>query len=100
MRTLKIDNPGFQYAYLRQDIAGWYHSATRFADTPAIQSSFGVSVLAVDLSDPQGGKGPADRMSATCNNQIRRYINEGHDVTTAEQIKKRFSVVLEFKVLE
>ena len=31
-----------------------------------------VSVLAVDLSDPQRGKGPADRMSATCKNHIRR----------------------------
>ena len=55
---------------------------------PAIQSSSGVSVLVVDFSDPQGGKGPADRMSATCKNHIRRYINEGHDVTTAEQMKE------------
>ena len=27
-------------------------------------------------------------MSATCKNHIRRYINEGHDVTTAEQMNK------------
>ncbi|KAK3729175.1 hypothetical protein QZH41_000580 [Actinostola sp. cb2023] len=54
---------------------------------PAIQSSSGMSVLAVDFSDPQGGKGPADRMSATCKNHIRRYINEGHDVTKAQQMK-------------
>ena len=79
LRTLKIDNPEIQYAYLRQDNAGCYHSATTIAATPAIQLSSGVSVLAVDLSDPQGGKGPADRMSATC---------KGHDVTTAEQMKK------------
>ena len=42
---------------------------------------------AVDFSDPQGGKGPADRMSATCKNHIRLYINEGHDVTMAEEMR-------------
>ena len=88
LRTLKIDNPEIQYAYLRHDNAGCYHSATTIAATPAIQLSFGVSVLTVDLSDTQGGKGPAVRMSATCKNHIRRYINESHDETTAEQMKK------------
>ena len=55
---------------------------------PVIQLSSGFSVLAVDFSDPHGGKGPADRMSATCKNHIRRYINDGHDVTTVEQMKE------------
>ena len=88
LRTLKTDNPEIQYAYFRQDNAGCYHSATTIAAIPAIQLSSSVSVLAVDFSDPQGGKGPADRMSATCKNHIRRYISEGHDVTTAEQMKE------------
>ena len=88
LRTLKTDNPEIKYAYFRQDNAGCYHSATTIAAIPAIQLSSGVSVLAVDFSDPQGGKGPADCMSATCKNHIRRYINEGHDVTTAEQMKE------------
>ena len=55
---------------------------------PAIKLSSGVSVLTVDFSDPQGGKGAADHMSATCKNRIRRYINKGHEVTTAEQMKE------------
>ena len=87
LRTLKTEYPEIQHAYFRQDNAGCYHSATTILAIPAIQSSSGVSVLAVDFSDPQGGKGPADRMSAACKNHIRRYINEGHDVTTAEQMK-------------
>ena len=77
-----------QYAYFRQDNVGCYRSATTIVAIPAIQLSSGASVLAVDFSDPQGDKGPADRMSATCKNHIRRYINEGHDVTTAEQMKE------------
>jgi len=87
LRTLKKEHPEIQHAYFRQDNAGCYHSATTILSIPAIQLSSGVSVLAVDFSDPQGGKGPADRMSATCKNHIRRYINEGHDVTKAQQMK-------------
>ena len=88
LRTLKTDNSEIQYAYFRQDNAGCYHSATTIVAIPAIQLSSGVSVLAVDFSDPQGGKGPTNRMSAASKNRIRRYINEGHDVTTAEQMKE------------
>lgn len=87
LRTLKSEHPEIQQVYLRQDNAGCYHSATTILAIPAIQSSSGMRILAVDFSDPQGGKGPADRMSATCKNHIRRYINEGHDVTNAQQMK-------------
>ena len=41
----------------------------------------------MDFSDPQGGKGAADRMAAAAKCYIRMYINEGHDVTNAEQMK-------------
>ena len=87
LRTLKSEHPEIQQVYLRQGNAGCYHSATTILAIPAIQSSSGMRILAVDFSDRQGGKGPADRMSATCKNHIRRYINEGHDVTNAQQMK-------------
>jgi len=44
-------------------------------------------VVGVDFSDPQGGKGAAGRMAAATKSHIRMYINEGHDVTNAEQVK-------------
>ena len=87
LRTLKSEHPEIQQVYLRQDNAGCYHSATTILAIPASQSSSGMRILAVDFSDPQGGKGPADRMSATCKNHIRRYINEGHDVTNPQKMK-------------
>jgi len=37
----------------------------------------------LDFSDPQGGKGAADWLAATCKFHVRAYINEGHDVCTA-----------------
>lgn len=41
----------------------------------------------MDFCDPQGGKSAADRMAATAKSHIRIFINEGNDVTTAQQMK-------------
>ena len=54
---------------------------------PAIQASTGVKVAGIDFSDPQGGKGAADRMAATAKSHIRKYISEGNDVTNAQQMR-------------
>ena len=87
LQTLKTEHPEIEKAYFLQDNAGCYHCAMTILSIPAIESSSGVSVVAVDFSDPQGCKGPADRMSATYKSHVRLYINEGHDITTAEQMK-------------
>ena len=41
----------------------------------------------VHFSDPQGGKGAADRMATAAKSHIRIYINEGNDVTNATQMQ-------------
>ena len=41
----------------------------------------------VDFSDHQGGKGAADRLAARCKTHVRAFINEGHDVCTANKLK-------------
>ncbi|CAF5161607.1 unnamed protein product, partial [Rotaria sp. Silwood1] len=38
-----------------------------------------------DFSDPQEGKGPSYRYAAVLKSHIRRYLNEGHDVSTTAQ---------------
>lgn len=53
-----------------------------------IEQSTGIKVARLDFSDPQGGKGVADRLAATCKNHICIYLNEGHNVTTAEEMKE------------
>ena len=55
---------------------------------PVISQSSGINITRIDFSDPQGGKGVADRLAATCEAHIRRYVNEGNDVTTADQMKE------------
>ena len=41
-----------------------------------------------DFSDPQGGKGEADRQAATIKGHINVYFNEEHDVNNAAQMKE------------
>ena len=54
---------------------------------PVISSSTGIEIKRIDYSDPQGGKGAADRLAATCKNHVRTFINEGNHVNNAEQLK-------------
>ena len=85
--TIKLDNKEVSGAYLRQDNAGCYHSSSTILSCPLISASTGVKIHRIDFSDPQGGKGAADRLAATCKSHVRIFINEGNDVTTAQQLK-------------
>ena len=40
------------------------------------------------FSDPQGGKGPCDRKAAQIKTHVKKYINQGHSVTTPVDLKK------------
>lgn len=52
-----------------------------------ISACTGVQICRVGFSDPQGGKGAAYRLAATCKSHVRTFINEGNDVTIAQQLK-------------
>ena len=88
LKTLKTEHPEIVRVFLRQDNAGCYHCGNNVLACPTIEKSTGIKVAQIDFSDPQGGKGSADGLVATCKCHIRIYINEGHDVSTAEQIKE------------
>ncbi|KAK3729002.1 hypothetical protein QZH41_002240 [Actinostola sp. cb2023] len=87
IQTLKHEHPEIVICFFRQDNAGCYHSSNTIIASPAIEASTGVKMERIDFSDPQGGKGAADRMAATAKSHIRLFINEGNDVTTAIQMK-------------
>ena len=70
LNALKTEHPEKQKAFFRQDNAGCYHSAVTMMSVPAIEKATGVKVAEVSFSDPQGGKGPADRMAATIEGHI------------------------------
>lgn len=88
LKTIKKDHPEVSTAYFRQDNAGCYHSNETITSCSVISQSSGLNIARIDFSDPQGGKGAADRLAATCKAHIRRYVNEGNDVTTADQMKE------------
>lgn len=87
LKMLRQEHPEITTAYFRQDNAGCYHSATTILSCPTIETSTGIRIKGIDFSDPQGGKGAADRLAATAKSHIRLYINEGNDVTTASEMK-------------
>lgn len=88
LKTLKTEYPEITWAYPRQDNAGCYHCANTVLAYQTMEQSTGIKVAPMDFSDPQGGKGAADRLAATCKYHIRIYLNEGHDVTTAEEMRE------------
>ena len=78
----------YRKRFFRQDNAGCYHSTATIASVPAIEKETGVQIAQVAFSDPQGGKGPADRMAATIKGHISRYVNEGNNVTNAREMEE------------
>ena len=88
LETLKNEHPEIQKAFFRQDNAGCYHSTATIASVPAIEKETGVQIAQIAFSDPQGGKGPADRMAATIKGHISRYVNEGNNVTNAREMEE------------
>ena len=87
LRTIKLEYNEIEKAYFRQDNAGCYHSSSTILSCPFVSASTGIQIERIDFSDPQGGKGAADRLAATCKAHVRVFINEGNDVTSAEQLK-------------
>eukprot|EP00058_Branchiostoma_floridae_P012379 XP_002597867.1 hypothetical protein BRAFLDRAFT_105474 [Branchiostoma floridae] len=88
LQTVKSENPSLTKVFLRSDNAGCYHCAPLILSLPAIGKKSGVSVLRSDFSDPQAGKDICDRKIASMKTHIRRYVNEKHDVLTAEDMKE------------
>ena len=87
LTTLKQEHPEINTAYFRQDNAGCYHSSRTILACRHMGTRCVIRVARIDFSDPQGGKGAADRLAASCKFHIRAYINKGHDVCTANDMK-------------
>ena len=87
LASLKKEMPELERAYYKQDNAGCYHSGYTIVSAKLAGDLAGVVVEGNDFSDPQGGKGVCDRQAATIKGDVRIHINEGHDVTTAVELK-------------
>jgi len=85
--TLKEHRPELEKVYCKQDNAGCYHCGSTIVGSKS-SSHAGVKVERFDFSDPQGGKGEADRQAATIKGHISVYLNEGHDLNNAAHMKE------------
>ncbi|CAH3164539.1 unnamed protein product [Pocillopora meandrina] len=86
LKQLKATIPELRRVHFRQDNAGCYHSASILLVIEQVAKKSDINIT-VDLSDPQWGKGSCDRKAATIKCHMRRFLNSGHDIETAEQMK-------------
>ena len=87
LTLLKKKMPELEKAYYKQDNAGCYHSGYTIVSAKRVGDVAGVDVVRNDFSDPQGGKGICDRKAANIKGGVGRFLNEGHDVTNALELK-------------
>jgi hypothetical protein len=82
---VKETDPWIKNAFIRSDNAGCYHSANTLVSAKQVSERTGISIRRIDFCDPQGGKGSCDHYAAVIKSNVRRYLNENHNVTTASE---------------
>lgn len=85
--TLKAQNPSINKAYLRSDEAGCYHNNSIIAALKDVSERVAVTVIRYDFSEPQHGKDLCDRILCPMKASIRKFCNEGNDITTAAEMR-------------
>ena len=87
LETLKALKPNLNQVYLRSDNAGCYHCTYLLLSLPSIGYRTGVTIARYDFSEPQAGKDICDRRTAAIKSHIGRFLNEGNDVKSANDMK-------------
>ena len=88
LTCLEKQHPEIAEAYYRQDNAGCYHSALTVLASKITSERSGIVIKQMDFSDPQAGKGSADRKSAQDRCHVKAFINQGNSVTTEKEFEK------------
>ncbi|CAC5405952.1 unnamed protein product [Mytilus coruscus] len=81
--------PNIQDVNFFSDNAGCYKNTMMMV---ALRAELGDKLKTYNFSEAQDGKGPCDRRASHIKACVRRYINEGHDVTSAEEMKQAIDV--------
>ena len=86
-RTIKTEYSLINIAYIQSENAGCYHNGPLLLCLPDIAKRTGMIVARYDFSEPQSCKDIWDRKIAPMKTHIRRFVNENHDVVSAEDMK-------------
>ena len=89
LSNVKAKYPSITKAYLWSDEAGCYHNNFIIACAALMDVSkrVGIQVERYDYSEPQHGKDLCDRILCPLKTSIRKFCNEGNDITTAAQMR-------------
>ena len=87
LSRIKVAHFSISEAYLRSDEAGCYHNNSLIAALKDVGQRVGISVKRYDFSEPQHGKDVCDRILCPMKGSIRRFCNEGNDITTATEMR-------------
>ena len=74
--------------YCKSDNAGCYHGNPYPESIHKICKQNSIKLKRLDYNEQQKGKDECDRDSALARNALRRYVDEGNDVASAEDIYK------------
>jgi hypothetical protein len=87
LSNVKAKYPSITKPYLRPDEAGCYHNNFIIAALMDVSKRVGIQVERYDYSDPQHGKDLCGRILCPLKTSIRKFCNEGNDITTAAQMR-------------
>ncbi|PFX14050.1 hypothetical protein AWC38_SpisGene21824 [Stylophora pistillata] len=85
--ALKASYSRLREAFLRSNLAGCYHNAYLILSLATLGERVGIRILRYDLNNPQAGKDVCERRIATRKSHMRRFINEGNDLNTANYMR-------------
>ncbi|XP_061195035.1 uncharacterized protein LOC133203221 [Saccostrea echinata] len=86
--TIKQQLPHITEAYLRSDNAGCYHCGQTWLSIPSLSERTGITVKRFDYSEAQSGKSYCDAKIAHMRSKMRIFSSEGHNISTAIQMKE------------
>lgn len=84
VKSLNQQYPDITTVHLWSDNAGCYKSS----ETISTIYHHCKAVYSLDFCEAQNGKGAWDSTAAVIKANIRRFVNEGHDVVTARDMKR------------
>ncbi len=79
--------PSICHVYLRSDEAGCYHNNFLVAALHGVSERTGITIKSFDHSEPQDGKDMCDRILCPMKTAVRTFCSEGHDISTANDIR-------------
>ena len=88
LEQFRADFPDVKFIHCRNDNAGCYSGASAIMAKREICDQVGIKLESIDFNEAQKGKDQCDRDGAVVKRKLRSYVNSGHDVIDAVNVKE------------